>query len=152
MEQQLALSGRLRARIAELEAAQPEPLASVSSAMRLPASINTPEGYWSFLLGDGTREVDVPEPRAGLRAVTSGAIPEPDRSYVQKASFLSDIDRFDAAFFGISRREAALCDPQQRLLLETSWEAMERAGIAVRHQDRLPVGVFTGIMTSDLDR
>ena len=34
--------------------------------------------------------------------------------------------RFDAAFFGLTPREAELTDPQQRLFLECCWEALEQ--------------------------
>ena len=46
------------------------------------------------------------------------------------AGFIDGIDRFDAAFFSISAREANEMDPQQRLVLTVAWEALERAGIA----------------------
>src|SRR6478735_5675471 len=72
----------------------------------------------------------------GLRAVHHPVPGKPGRSYVDRAAFLADIAHFDAEFFGISRREAELLDPQQRMLLETSWEAMERAGIAAKRTDR----------------
>ena len=44
------------------------------------------------------------------------------------AAPLDDIDQFDAAFFGMSPRDAAVFDPQHRLFLECAWEAFEHAG------------------------
>jgi 3-oxoacyl-(acyl-carrier-protein) synthase/acyl carrier protein len=41
---------------------------------------------------------------------------------------LADIHGFDHAFFGLSRREAALMDPQQRIALELAHRAVEDAG------------------------
>ncbi|SUA72741.1 Linear gramicidin synthase subunit D [Nocardia otitidiscaviarum] len=43
---------------------------------------------------------------------------------------LSDIHTFDYAFFGLSKREAALMDPQQRIALELAYRAVEDAGYA----------------------
>ncbi len=45
-----------------------------------------------------------------------------------KAGYLDEIDKFDAAFFGIPPSEATYMDPNQRLALEVAWEAMEDAG------------------------
>ncbi len=50
-----------------------------------------------------------------------------DASYVKARPVLADVDRFDAGFFGVLAREAALTDPQQRLFLEIAWEAFEDA-------------------------
>ena len=41
---------------------------------------------------------------------------------------MEGIDQFDAAFFGMSRREAELTDPQHRVFLECAWTAIEHAG------------------------
>ncbi|WP_306192440.1 type I polyketide synthase [Streptomyces sp. MK5] len=149
MEQQLAQSRRLKARIRELEAERNEPLAVVGLGLRLPSALTTPDAYWNFLMdgADGTSKI--PEDRTGLRSVHAPGGQQPGRSYVDRGGFLRDVSHFDAGFFGISQREADALDPQQRLLLETAWEAMERAGIAVRRQDRLDAGVFIGIMSAD---
>ena len=48
--------------------------------------------------------------------------------YVAVRPILSDVDMFDAGFFGMHLREAALTDPQQRVFLECAWEALEDAG------------------------
>ncbi|MFB8029012.1 beta-ketoacyl synthase N-terminal-like domain-containing protein [Streptomyces sp. NPDC056465] len=149
MEDQLRLSQRLRARVAELEDERHAPVAVVGMGLRLPPAINTPQEYWEFLCGTGTALSDVPEDRPGLRAAYDPTPGRSGRSYVRHAGFLGDIARFDADFFGISQREARLLDPQQRMLLETSWEALERAGVAVRRADRLDVGIYLGVMTSE---
>ena len=64
-------------------------------------------------------------------------------TYVRAAPVLPEVDRFDAAFFGYSPREAELLDPQQRLFLEVAWEAFDDAGY---HAESTPsvVGVFAG--------
>ncbi|WP_345697213.1 beta-ketoacyl synthase N-terminal-like domain-containing protein [Kitasatospora terrestris] len=149
MQDQLKLSRRLKARIRELEEQRGAPLAVVGTALRLPGGLTTPEAYWDFLLGDGDALSGIPEDRPGLRAVYDERPDRPGRSYVDRAGFLADVAGFDAPFFGLSQREATALDPQQRLLLETAWEAMERAGVAVRRQDRLKAGVFVGIMSSE---
>ncbi|MCZ0856310.1 beta-ketoacyl synthase N-terminal-like domain-containing protein, partial [Enterococcus faecalis] len=78
--------------------------------------------------------------------------PDPDtpgRMYTRRGSFLTQsFRRFDADFFGISHREAAVLDPQQRLLLETTWEALDDAGIAGQALGG-NVGTFIGGFMND---
>jgi len=70
-----------------------------------------------------------------------------DPNYVKAASLLDNIDMFDAAFFGLTPREAEVMDPQQRLFLECAWEALEHAGYdGEGYKD--PVGVFAGARTN----
>ena len=66
-----------------------------------------------------------------------------DPAYVRAAPVLADVDRFDAAFFEYSPKEARLMDPQHRLLLEVAWEAFEDAGYRPGASEA-PVGVFVG--------
>jgi acyl transferase domain-containing protein len=53
-----------------------------------------------------------------------------DRRYGPARGVLAGAERFDAAFFGLTPREAELMDPQHRVLLECAWEALEAAGYA----------------------
>ncbi|MCO6008425.1 acyltransferase domain-containing protein [Actinoallomurus purpureus] len=75
--------------------------------------------------------------------------PEARRLGGPPGAFLTDVEGFDAEFFGIPPREAAMMDPQQRLMLELGWEAVEDARI---RPDRLAgsrAGVFVGAMATD---
>ncbi|MBX3611477.1 MAG: SDR family NAD(P)-dependent oxidoreductase [Hydrogenophaga sp.] len=63
--------------------------------------------------------------------------------YVRRGTVLQDAEHFDAAFFGMSPREAQVIDPQQRIFLECAWEALEHAGYAPGAIDA-PVGVYAG--------
>ncbi|HEV2637119.1 MAG TPA: beta-ketoacyl synthase N-terminal-like domain-containing protein [Actinocrinis sp.] len=149
LTEQLRLSRQLRARVRELEAGQGGPLAVVGMALRFPGGLRSPEEYWDFLTGGGDAYTEIPADRPGLASVYDAEVGRPGYSYVKKAGFLDRVAEFDADFFGVSAREAEALDPQQRLLLETSWEALERAGIAARREDRLDVGVFVGMMTAE---
>ncbi|MBY0561315.1 type I polyketide synthase [Hyphomicrobium sp.] len=64
-----------------------------------------------------------------------------DPAYVKACGYLDGIDQFDAAFFGLSPRDAAVFDPQHRFFLECSWEAFEDAGYVGEKIDGR-VGVF----------
>ncbi len=61
-----------------------------------------------------------------------------------RASFLSDIDKFDHHFFGLAKQEANFTDPNQRLFLETAWTALEHAGYAGSAVRGTSTGVFLG--------
>ncbi len=49
-------------------------------------------------------------------------------AFVAARPILDDVDQFDAEFFGMYPREAALTDPQHRVFMECAWEALESAG------------------------
>ncbi|MFF8772661.1 SDR family NAD(P)-dependent oxidoreductase [Kitasatospora sp. NPDC015120] len=63
--------------------------------------------------------------------------------YVPAKGVLEGADRFDAAFFGYSPREAEIMDPQHRVFLECAWEALESAG-CVPEAFEGRIGVFAG--------
>ena len=65
------------------------------------------------------------------------------RDYVPYAAVLDQFDHFDAEFFGLSPKDAAIMDPQHRQFLECAWEALENAGhTPERHEGR--IGVYGG--------
>src|SRR5690606_23206110 len=74
------------------------------------------------------------------------SIPESHRQspyYVKARGILDGAVDFDAAFFGINPKHAALMDPQQRLFLEIAWEALERSG-HVPQKFEGSIGVYAG--------
>lgn len=62
--------------------------------------------------------------------------------HVPAAFLLDQADCFDAPFFAMSPREAALTDPQHRILMECAYEALEHAGHAAVQGEN--VGVYVG--------
>src|SRR5205085_2942501 len=72
-----------------------------------------------------------------------------DPHYVPAKGVLDGADRFDAAFFGLTPREAEVMDPQHRVFLECAWEALEDAGCDPRRYGTLGtaggrIGIWAG--------
>nr|VFJ75469.1 MAG: amino acid adenylation domain-containing protein [Candidatus Kentron sp. FW] len=98
-------------------------IAIIGLSCRFPGAA-TPEQFWQNLR-DGVESIRFFSD-AELEEIDPALLNDP--RYVKAGAMLPDIERFDAAFFGYSAREAEIMDPQQRLFLECAWEALERAG------------------------
>lgn len=126
-----------------------EPIAIIGAGCRFPGGGNSLQAFWQQLR-DGVDAVgEVPPQRWEVDRHDDGDPSTPGTMYSRWGSFLEDIDQFDAAFFGITPREARQIDPQQRLLLKVAWEALESAGIAAGSLAGSATSVFTGVLGSD---
>ena len=140
---------KMQKKLEASERTRREPIAVIGMGCRLPGGVKTPEQYWELLVEGRDAITRMPAHRwnsAMVRASGSSRLADVQAPW---GGFLEDIDRFDAGFFGISRREAESMDPQQRLLLELSWEAIEQAGIDASTLRGSKTGVFVGVTTTD---
>ncbi|KAH9209744.1 hypothetical protein DL95DRAFT_476538 [Leptodontidium sp. 2 PMI_412] len=71
---------------------------------------------------------------------------------INKGYFVRDLENFDAAFFGISPKEAEMMDPHQRLGLEVTWEALENAGLNPQSLSGSDTAVYIGVDSDDYSR
>src|SRR5271165_5497085 len=95
-------------------------IAIIGMALRFPGA-ETPQEFWHNLCSstESVRFFSYDE-------LLSAGVPDSllcDPGYVKASPVLDEVDKFDAAFFGYSPKEATLMDPQNRLLLEVSWGA-----------------------------
>jgi acyl transferase domain-containing protein/acyl carrier protein len=139
----------LQARLDAVEKARTEPIAIVGAGCRLPGGVHGPESFWRMLCEGVDAIGEVPADRWGLEAWYDPDPGTPGRMASRFGGFLEDVDGFDAAFFGLSPREAASMDPQQRLLLEVAWEALEDAGLAAERLLGSRTGVYVGMGSAD---
>ncbi|MBS0433236.1 MAG: aminotransferase class III-fold pyridoxal phosphate-dependent enzyme, partial [Proteobacteria bacterium] len=116
-----------------------EAVAIVGIAGRWPDA-TSPHQFWGNLLA-GRESITRFAPEE-LSPLVPAQLRDHPR-YVSARGVIADIDRFDAAFFGISPAEALLMDPQQRIFLELCWNALEHAGV---DPQRFPgsIGVYAG--------
>lgn len=100
-----------------------------------------PEEFWRNIR-DGVESVTELTDEELLAAGENPAVLK-SPNYIPVAACIDGIEMFDAAFFGMSPREAELMDPQQRLFLEHSWRALEAGGYDPTRV-AVPVGVYGG--------
>ncbi len=122
---------------ASLGRAQEDIIAIVGMSGRFPGADN-PEALWENLMAGRDAISDWPASRC-----SGAALPQ------FRGAFLKDIEGFDASFFGISEREAALMDPHQRLFLETAWTVLEDARYAPAELAGQRIGVFAAMYSPE---
>ena len=99
--------------------------------------------FWDNLMQGRCSIREIPTSRWDWRSHYSESI-EPRRTISRWGALLEDIDCFDASFFAIPPREAALMDPQERLLFQEVYRALQDAGIKVSNLAGSNTGVFVG--------
>ncbi|MFE3170353.1 SDR family NAD(P)-dependent oxidoreductase [Amycolatopsis sp. NPDC059090] len=122
-----------------------EPVAIVGMACRVPGAADVRQFWRNLTAGvESVRRFT----RAEQLAAGVPAEELDDPSFVPAAPVLDDMAGFDAAFFGMTPREAELADPQQRLFLELCHTALEDAGHPPGRV-RGEVGVYGGTGVDD---
>ncbi|MEX3935798.1 amino acid adenylation domain-containing protein [Paraburkholderia phymatum] len=117
-------------------------VAIIGMAGRFPGADDVDQ-FWNNLV-DGIESItDLDEQTLREAGVNQDTFCKPN--YVKREGVISGFDVFDAAFFGISPKEASWMDPQQRILLETAYHALENAGYGSRGDAQDTVGVFAGV-------
>ena len=125
------------------------PIAVIGMACRLPGGIDTPELLWDALLAGADLVTEIPADRWDADELYDPERGVPGKTISRWGAFLDDIAGFDAPFFRLPDNKAIAMDPQHRLLLETSWEAIERAGIAPDSLGGTSTGIFFGLSHDD---
>ncbi|GAA3897334.1 hypothetical protein GCM10022244_04510 [Streptomyces gulbargensis] len=125
----------------------PDAIAVIGMAGRYPQAADLAE-FWENLRAGRDCVTEVPAERWDHDRYFDPRPNTPGRTYGKWGGFLDGVDRFDRAFFGISRREAERMDPQERLFLTTAWQAVEDAGHRPDRLDDRCMGVFVGVMSS----
>ena len=115
-------------------------IAIIGMAAHLPGAPD-PSTYWSNLRTGVESVRSISEDQLIEAGVRPDVMRRP--GYVRLAATLAGVFDFDAEFFGLSPKEAAIMDPQHRHFLMTTWEAIEDAGHPPESFDGA-IGVFAG--------
>ncbi|MBK6695870.1 MAG: amino acid adenylation domain-containing protein [Myxococcales bacterium] len=116
-------------------------MAIVGLAGRFPGAKNA-RAFWTNLERgvEATKPVTAEDLERGGLDVSLLANPD----FVPLSFHLDEAESFDAAFFGMTPREAELMDPQQRIFLECAYAALEDAGYDPSRY-RGKIGIFGGV-------
>lgn len=103
----------------------PTDIAVIGMAARVPGARNVDE-FWTNVR-DGVESI---QRLSDEELIATGVNPLDlaKSNYVKAAAILDDLASFDAGFFGLSEKDAAIMDPQHRHFLECCWEALEHSG------------------------
>ena len=130
----------------------PQDVAVIGMACRLAGGISSTEDLWQAMLEKKDFSGEIPSMRwEPYRARDVRNTKELGKA-TTRGYFLDTIEDFDAAFFGVSPKEAEQMDPQQRLSLEVSWEALENAGIPPQSLSQSNTAVFMGVNSDDYSK
>jgi len=126
-----------------------EPIAIIGMGCRFPGNVNSPEEFWKLICDKKDALGPIPADRWDVDALYAPVWRRAGKISVNRGGFIKEIDKFDAAFFGISPLEAKRMDPQQRMLLEVSYEAVQDAGLSLNDLKDSKTAVFIGISAHD---
>ncbi|CAI8697223.1 acyltransferase domain-containing protein [Burkholderia pyrrocinia] len=115
-------------------------IAIVAMECRIPGADNV-DKLWELLLENHCTIQDLSDDQLADAGVLPELRSHPD--YVKRAAVLEDVDKFDAAYFDMSAREADVLDVQQRMMLEAAVTLLNRGNVDPARVGQR-IGVFAG--------
>jgi 6-methylsalicylic acid synthase len=127
-------------------------VAIIGMSCRTAGGNDSPEKLWRFIMDKKVASGENPSWRwePWIQRDTRNA--KVISKTISKGYFINDLENFDAAFFGISPKEAEQMDPHQRLGLEVTWEALEDAGLNPKSLSGSDTAVYIGVDSDDYSR
>lgn len=125
-----------------------EPIALIGLACRFPGAPSA-DAFWRLLIEGRDAVSVVPSERWDISTFYDADREAPGKCVSREAGYIEGVDMFDAAFFGISPKEAVQMDPQQRLLLEVTLEALDEAGLPPKRLREARASVHVGAWKCD---
>ncbi|MHC0428877.1 aminotransferase class I/II-fold pyridoxal phosphate-dependent enzyme [Streptomyces sp. O3] len=122
-------------------------VAIVGMACRFPGAPDVNQ-YWRLLTAPEAQFSPVPDTRWRSASFLSDDFRDTSAAYTDTMALLPDVDRFDAAHYGIPPRRARAMDPQHRLLIDLAREAIQDAGWEADGFDREETSVITALTES----
>lgn len=123
-------------------------IAIIGMSGRFPGADNVNQ-LWDNLAAGTSSVTEVPSSRWANSLYFDPDPARLDRTYCKSGGFIDDVDKFDAAFFNMSGKEASQTDPQQRLFLEEAYRALEDSAHSGESLNGKQCGVFVGAGVSD---
>ena len=117
-----------------------EEIAIIALAGRFPGAADI-EAFWRNLKNGVATVSRFTDSELDAAGVPDSLLANP--AYVKARPVLENADLFDAAFFGITPKDAERLDPQHRIFLECAWEGLERAGYNSETYNGA-IGIFAG--------
>ncbi|SKB15922.1 hypothetical protein PL11201_80232 [Planktothrix sp. PCC 11201] len=124
------------------------PIAIIGMSGKFPGAENLTE-FWHNLEANRDLISEIPENRWNWRDYYGDRQNQSGKTNVKWGGFITDVDRFDPLFFGISPVEAELIDPQFRLFLQTVWATIEDACYRASDLSGSKTAVYVGVTTTD---
>ena len=123
-------------------------IAIIGISCNFPGAADTPEKFWNNIVNGRDCITEVEEERPCIIE---------DYFYHNKAEgsapkwggFITDVDKFDTSFFGISNIEAESMDPQQRKVMEMTWSVIEDGGYNPQLLVGEDIGMYIGVHNND---
>ncbi|MBE6927019.1 MAG: SDR family oxidoreductase [Ruminococcaceae bacterium] len=119
-----------------------ESIAVIGMAAKI-ADMETLDELWQALCNGECHIRPFPEGRKEQIAPYLRACGKSEPQFEPRAYF-EEIDRFDAALFRVTPRDAQRMDPAQRIFAQIAWQAIEDGGYAASSLAHSRTGVFVG--------
>jgi acyl transferase domain-containing protein len=124
-------------------------IAIIAASCRFPGGVEDFQAFWKILANGEDSVTEVPSDRWSPEKYYHTDLSVAGTMNTRWGGFVRDVKKFDAKFFGISRREAEKMDPQQRILLEVVVEGLESANQPLEKVAGSKTGIFLGMSNTN---